>query len=349
MRAKLAVTVVLGLALFAAPAWAGGSDTSSPECYTVSAGWNAPNGTTVFNRGQQGVTRAIVDAMGESRTHTMISHGPNTWVSHSTMYSPGTNGVCKACDEPVRANELQAGYPGASRVNQGAIYSEIYGEGGVDYVYYQGPPSLGVTAANTLLNNCPTQHVNSRDNSNYLYRYLWNDGTPIVYNPYGFRNGEACGTGDSTYKSSTGGLTCSLFAAHVQRNALGSAYPVQPYTYGSGQVCNALNTLKSKVESDCNSGQGFWSSVGAGIACTFCDLDLNVCDDAGRQVGRCFLNNNCDNGHDDTNCDGATATTVSPDRVGGWAVHPTNATVWAPYGNSTVSWNQPGSSYGCWF
>ncbi|MBI5482443.1 MAG: hypothetical protein HY906_26545 [Deltaproteobacteria bacterium] len=116
--------------------------------------------------------------------------------------------------------------------------------------------------------------------------------------------------------------------------------------YGTTVTCNGAKALRDAVESECNSGQGFWTSLGAGIACTFCDLDTNVCDDAGRQAAWCFSSNNCEKGGSTYSCPSVSSVTISPDRVGSWqgAV----GSIWAAQ-NNTLSWNQGGSQYGCWF
>src|SRR4051794_10869105 len=51
------------------------------ECGMTTADWNVPNGGVVFNRGD-GPIRNVVDAIGEYRTHSMLSHGPGTGMTH---------------------------------------------------------------------------------------------------------------------------------------------------------------------------------------------------------------------------------------------------------------------------
>src|SRR5262245_16629796 len=110
------------LMIFSGAALAGASDTSDSACGSSPSGWHAPNGSLVLSRGGEGPVTAVLDAVGEYRTHSMMSHGPGGEVTHETMYSPGTNGWPTYCSTPLKVGELRDGYPGASRVNQGAIY-----------------------------------------------------------------------------------------------------------------------------------------------------------------------------------------------------------------------------------
>jgi hypothetical protein len=55
----------------------------------------------------------------------------------------------------------------------------------------------------------------------------------------------------------------------------------------------------------------------------------------------------------------STATSISPDRLGGWSGHPwqghidgtegSGVSVWAADNEQTVQWSSPGNGYGCWF
>ena len=43
-----------------------------------------------------------------------------------------------------------------------------------------------------------------------------------------------------------------------------------------------------------------------------------------------------------------TATSISPDRIGGWGVHPIASTLWASDYSHQLQWNSGGNVYGCW-
>ena len=62
MRRLLAGSVAVSALALAGTAEASG------ECGSTAAGWNAPNGAVVFDRGP-GPIRDVLDAVGEYRTH----------------------------------------------------------------------------------------------------------------------------------------------------------------------------------------------------------------------------------------------------------------------------------------
>ncbi len=119
---------------------AGGSDTNDVACGSTPAGWDAPKGAIVTTRGE-GPVKAVLDAVGEYRTHNMLSHGAGGWVTHSTMHEPGQNAWPTVCSRPLRANELEKGWPGGSQVSQGAIYTFLYGGSSPIHLKYQIDPA----------------------------------------------------------------------------------------------------------------------------------------------------------------------------------------------------------------
>src|SRR5512140_916299 len=134
---RLALSVAALALGFSTSALAGSSDTSDVACGSAPAGWNAPNGALVLDRGEGGPVTAVLDSVGEYRTHSMLSHGPGSWVSHETMHNPGTNGWPTYCSTPARVGDIRDGYPGASRINQGAIYQFTYSGGAPSFIAYQ--------------------------------------------------------------------------------------------------------------------------------------------------------------------------------------------------------------------
>src|SRR5581483_7444518 len=104
---------------------------------------------------------------------------------------------------------------------------------------------------------------------------------------------------------------------------------------------------------------GFWSSL-LPIALQFsgwCGLNNpfdpfpNLCARGANQVANCMATGNCSSTDPRiwqgvVNDPSATAVSISPDNLAGrynW-----NATVWSPDYPHQVSWNSPGSVYGCW-
>lgn len=346
----------LAAAVLAAPAaLAGSSDTSAVACGSTAAGWNAPNGALVLSRGGGGPVAAVLDAVGEYRTHSMFSHGPGGEVTHETMYTPGTNGWPTYCSTPLKVNELTSGYPGAGRINQGAIYTFLYGGGGsLEFIGYQrsrnsaGYNANGETVSNWLLNSMPTVGATSKkDGGASLRRYLGPNGAVLNYVLYQYRDLGPVNEGGVGWNN---GMVCSTMLAHAQyRAGLGA---VSAYTYDHTKLQTAGNALYNSVESECNSGLGFWSSVGSTISCF-----ENICDDAGRQVRNCMAAGRCDT--DDGNVwssiynnSSTVSRSISPDRIGGWSGHPytgTGVSVWSYDTTNTLQWNSGGNVYGCWF
>jgi hypothetical protein len=293
----------------------------------------------------------------------MLAHG-NGWVTHATMYSPQTTGWPTYCSAPLDANELGNGYPGASAVSPGAIYAFLYGNGSsLEHIGYQRscnsgecPNHDGSDIAGWVWNWIPYEWAVSRqDASQGLYRLLV--GTPprpANYSLYQYRAIERVNFGGVAWNN---GTVCSTFLAYAQYMA--QKRPVAAHTYSHEAIVSAMNGLIGAVESECRSGIGFWKNIAVNITCF-----ENICDDAARQVANCMAVGRCD-----TDDDGAgntfagvrddpstTATSISPDRLGGWSGHPwegyldaSGVSVWAADAEQALQWNSGGSVYGCWY
>ncbi len=350
-------SAALVAAVIASPAaLAGSSGTSDVACGSTSAGWSAPNGALVLSRGSGGgPVAAVLDAVGEYRTHSMFSHGPGGQVTHETMYTPGTNGWPTYCSTPVKAGELTTGFPGASRINQGAIYQFFYGGGGnLQHLGYQrsrtsaGYDTKGESVSTWLLNSMPTVATTSKQNSGQSFlRYKGVNGAVLNYVLYQYRDLENVHTGGTSWNN---GMVCSTLLAHAQYRAGFGA--VEPKVYSHSQLQTAGNELYESVKDECNSGLGFWSSIGSTITCF-----ENICDDAGRQVRNCMAAGQCNTDSSSvwnniSNDSSTVARSISPDRLGGWSGHPwsgAGVSVWAYDSSNTIQWNSGGNVYGCWF
>ncbi|MFL5343306.1 MAG: hypothetical protein ACJ8AT_00835 [Hyalangium sp.] len=345
------------VAAIAAPtALAGATSTSDVSCGSSSSGWNVPNGAIVLSRSSGGgPVTAVLDAVGEYRTHSMFSHGPGGQVTHETMYTPGTTGWPTYCSTPINPGELTSGYPGAGRINQGGIYQYLYGGGGsLEYIAYQrsrtsaGYDTKGETVSNWLLNSMPTVATASRqDGGQTFYRYKGPNGYPLNYVLYQYRDLETVNTGGAGWNN---GMVCSTLISHAQYRA---GFPaIDAYTYNHSLLQTAGNSLESSVENECNTGLGFWKGIGSTITCF-----ENICDDAGRQVRNCMSAGRCDtdDGSIWSNIYNNAATvsrSISPDRLGGWSGHPytgSGVSLWAYDTSNTIQWNSGGNVYGCWF
>ncbi|HEY8208843.1 MAG TPA: hypothetical protein VIG99_15240 [Myxococcaceae bacterium] len=335
-------------------AYAGSSDTSDVACGSAPAGWNVPNGSLVLTRGSGGPVTAVLDSVGEYRTHSMISHGPGGEVTHETMHNPGTNGWPTYCSTPLRVGELRDGYPGASRINQGAVYRTLYGSGTLEYIAYQrsrtaaGYDENGATVANWILSSMPTVTVTSQQNGGQtLKRLIGPNGAILQYVLYQYRDLGNVNYGGTGWNN---GMVCSTLLGHANYRAGFGA--VNAFAYNHSQLQTAGNALYNSVESECNSGLGFWGSIGTSITCF-----ESICDDAARQVRNCMSAGQCNTDSSSvwngiSNDASTVARSISPDRLGGWSGHPytgAGVSVWAYDTSNTVQWNAGGTLYGCWF
>jgi len=326
-RLALATTFAVSIALGTTTADAGPSGTSDVACGSTSAGWNAPRGALVASRGK-GPVGAVIDAIGEYRTHIMMSHGigASSWVTHSTMFSPGTTGWPTYCSTPVNPGELEHGFPGTSQSNQGAIYQFLNGSGAPQYLAYTIASSGNQrTDAESVADHAwyeaPYQWRASQQNSGQgLYvlgdqlacQYQWTGSSyanncPASWN--GTNDGCDCGCQYSdpdcfkrfeysTYQykniesrgtagfSANNGTQCSSVMSHFLYRDTGGAQQITSHTYSHAQIVAAGNGLYNSVEHECDDGLGFWGGVGTAITCF-----EGICDDAARQVRNCFIDN----------------------------------------------------------
>jgi hypothetical protein len=341
MRRLLAGSVVVSAMALAGTAQAEG------ECGWTSAGWNAPNGAVVFDRGP-GPIRDVLDAIGEYRTHSMLSHGPGGTVSHATMQTPTQASWPGVCTKPITPTDLQYGYPGLEQVNQGGIYMYMYGNSSASSEWtgwQQGDPSHAAIIADSVWYNHPfVSDISRHDPGQYIDRPVRNSYR-VNYSLFQYRDlqtaHELPGTADNN------GMVCSTFLAYAH-NYAGRGL-VTPHTYSHEQIANAANSLYTGVYNQCKQSLGWFTNALLTVACPF----YNVCGNAGNQVANCMSANRCDTSddrhwkavRDDGN---TTATSISPDRIGGWGVHPMNNTIWGPDYSHQLQWNSGGNVYGCW-
>jgi hypothetical protein len=402
-RAPFLGIVFVGLVGLIAPrAHAGGSDTSSIACGWSQSGWSAPKGALVANYGS-GPVRAVLQALGETRTHIILSHGPGNWATQSTMFDPGTNGWPTYCDTPVRAGEMRHGYPGGSQVQQGGIYTYLFGHGAQHYVGYTIAPSganrsVAAATADYAWYEMPWVGTTSmRDGNQGFYLLGETEKKACYYNnwnsywqnnclPEWFGDGFCdcgCQTEDPDCVANSGfhrieysffnylntqgrpfsewttehGSQCSSFIAQLYRLEAGDY--IDPATYSHAQVVAAGNALYSAVYSECKSGLGDWGNIGAAVTCAFPYFDLDICDDAARQVRNCFINPGYCNSSSSSpwsslaGNQSVLAWSVSPDRLVGVGAHNPSGRAhtgpWAGNAEVAVQWNSGGNVYGCWY
>jgi hypothetical protein len=359
-RRSTGVVAVVGLVMAAGPSSRAGG-TGSDACGSSPASWNVPAGAIVLSRAS-GPVSGVLSALGEYRTHSMIAHG-NGWATHAAMYTPSMTGWPTYCSTPLDGGELEKGYPGASQIQEGGIYQFLYA-GSLEYIAFQRgcssvacPNGDGQQVADWIWNTIPFDWTNSKQGTDGLYRI--EIGTPPAVAPYSlyqFRDIQSLQTGGGTWNN---GVVCSTLISYSQYMAGRGA--ITAYTYSHDQVVSGINGLLGSVEDECNQGIGFWQGVAATITCF-----QGICDNAARQVTNCMAVGRCDTDSSGSNTyasvrddPNSTATSISPDRLGGWSGHPwqgyvdgtegSGVSVWAADNEQTVQWNSPGNVYGCWF
>lgn len=316
------------------------------ECGSTSAGWNAPNGAVVFDR-SNGPIRDVLDAVGEYRTHSMLSHGPGAAVSHATMATPTQTPWPEVCSKPIDGFQLRYGYPGLEQINQGGIYMSLYGTGtGPEWTgWQQGDPAQAALIGDSIwYNHAYISDVSRHDSGQYIDRPVRN-GARVNYSLFQYRDLESANLIPGG--AMNGGMVCSTFMAYAHNYA--GRGVVTPHRYSHAQIANASNSLYVGIYNTCKESLGWFTDAMLTMACPF----TNVCGNAGNQVANCMSANVCDSSdgrywksvRDDPN---ATATSISPDRIGGWGVHPIQNTLWGPDYTHQLQWNSGGNVYGCW-
>ena len=255
-------------------------------------GWNVPNGSTVFVRGP-GPIKDVLTAVGEYRSHSMLSMGPGGWVTHATSKTPivtSDRGVCGSeCANPLDATFLHNSTPGLEQVTQGAIYAFLYGGDGQDYIGYQnaihGTTDWGQPISSFAWNEGGgfwyQWTTSSADSSQGFYTITYN-GTPVHYGWNQYMNIQQVAHGVPGLDT---GVVCSTSLAMWQHlGAPGYGPDVLPRTYGSSLISSGANALFNSIKSECEGQVGFFSSAGAalnqigmGILCGGCGAGCGLC------------------------------------------------------------------------
>jgi hypothetical protein len=365
----------LGATLAASAVLAQGSPARADVlCGSTSAGWNVPNGATVFEE-SPGVIESVLAAVGEYRSHSMLSRGPDGWVTHATSITPPVNGdrnfLGSECSAPVSQNFLNASTPGLETISQGAAYTFLYGNGPINFIGYQSG-QMGVQGgSNPAIGNLFVgtgmswvDWYSTGDSSQVVWAEAYN-GTQIHYGWYQYMNVQ--GTAQGVPGANTG-VVCSTSLALWQHDALsktsGYTGDVIPRSYPGSLIGNAATALYNGVYSECSQQTGgMFSSFGSFLqnigTCTLC-LNCNICNAAANQVVNCFANNDCGSSNPSewqSIAANSTAVSISPDDIGCWNA-PSNgsgapctgngSSVWGWDISETVQWNSGGNSYSCW-
>jgi hypothetical protein len=364
--------IVVVMVAFAVPL-AAASARADVICGSAPASMNIPPGAIGLSV-MDGPVAAVLKGAGETRTHSFIVHG-NGWVTHSTRQDPVQ--AEDYCAHPLEPEGLRYGYPGAEQIKQGGLYAYYYGSSGggpaaggvaassgVTSFYYQNGNgdglNRGAAVADWLWSSAPYETVCHDGECFYRVGFSGAPSAHSSYSLYQYRNMEGINNGATP---SIQGNVCSTYIAYGQFKA-GQGAINNKNDYDHTVVVNALNSLWNTVNSNCENALGFWKNHFGSLSCThatskfpFISVDFNLCDQAADQVTDCFSTGVCDTGdnapwlgvRDDA---GSTATSISPDALGGWSGHPHGAAapypVWSYDSNNSVFWNSGGSVYGCW-
>jgi hypothetical protein len=324
-RAVVGVGVLAGVLGFAESARA------QTVCGTTPAGWNVPAGDPVFVSGP-GPVYSVLSSVGEYRSHSMLSRGPDGWVTHATSITPPTNSslspywtpFCSSCGSecwnPIQPSFLYASKPGLETVSQGAIYTFLYGGGspsvgstglgpGENFIAYQrGTPTGGSSANQTAIGNmflgagmAWDGWWSGSDSSQYVWGTSYN-GSAINYGWFQYMNVQGAAQGVPGVDT---GVVCSSSLAMWQHDALsttsGYSGDVTARTYSN--ISTAASALWNGVQSECNSTTGWFSSVGSffenlgwnALCVGAAEEGEGVCGAAADQMTNCFALNQCGN------------------------------------------------------
>ena len=343
-------------------------------CGSTSAGWNVPNGAIVLEN-SPGPVASVLAAVGEYRSHSMLSRGPDGWVTHATSITPPANGdrnlLGQECSAPINPAFLVAATPGLETVSQGAIYTFLYAGGNLNFIGYQSGQSGVTGGGNATIGNdfigtgmSWLNWSSPQDSKQTVWAEAYN-GTHIHYGWYQYMNVQ--GTAQGVPGVNTG-VVCSSSLALWQHDALGSSPgytgDVLPRSYPSSLITPAANALYNAVYNECHSQVGdAFASLGSALqaigTCGLC-FDCDLCDEAADQMVNCFANNDCTSSNA-SEWQGivsrSAAVSISPDDIGCWN-SPSNGTgapcsgngssVWGWDNSETVQWNSGGNSYSCW-
>jgi hypothetical protein len=361
------------------------SASDKTPCGSSPAGTNMPNGVVFLSAGA-GPVKATLNGVGETRSHSGISHGFGMY-THSTMHEPNTRDWDESgmscgvfgdycCDGPLRGSELQNGYPGMEQINGGGLYTFYYLNGAaVDFLSYQRSynssgaldPSRGEAVANWLWSSS-----NYSSAGNGVWRVGFSDGGGAWsnYSFYQYRNYQGINYGSTPWNR---GDVCSTSLAYAQHmsgqgdiwnNRSHDQVPGMANSYAHNLIVPGIDALYNAIYNDCQTGSDLLSDIGSALTCW-----EDICDDAARQVAGCFadgINGTCNhdtdrwaqvrnNQWDSYPWDGngyAVTVSISPDNIGGWGgwqFGTSSASIWSRDGSQTTAWNNGGSVYGCFF
>jgi hypothetical protein len=315
------------IALISLPREAHAFQDENPRCFATAPTWNAERGALV-SASSSGPVAAVVNALGESRTHVMISNGD--WATESTTRVPSivnqsmtigiwpftTTITVPYAPMPLEPMELAAGSPGFSMINMGGAYAYW---ANAPQVFRQVPrrtlqdvlhPELcgnvckAQGTSDWLWFEVPYETVAAPGNSIY-YSLGSANGGPFVHTSYGFHQymagllrGSYAFEGEATWLR---GIECAQVPTYAYRkfvnahnpNILSGSSWVYPHQYTHNETVNAGVALWYSVYNSCKAvDPGFWGKLGNSLLSLGGGADLKdtTCNHAAWQVLNCFFN-----------------------------------------------------------
>jgi hypothetical protein len=315
--------VVAGAAIVAVIAMPTSSLAFEPDpyhCYSTAPLWNAPRGAIVSGT-SEGPIRSVLNGVGETRTHSMISNGD--WATHSTSLQPSIKtvnvtiagikvGTTPDSDKPLKPSELAAGQPGFSQIDMGGAYAYWRGASQTWTQIY--PPPLATELANPSLCGNGCKAAGTADwlwasapyqASGTMYLLGWLDQAGNVHHlSYGlhqFMNGiDRITTGLETEDWGGRGIVCSQVEPYAYVHWVNETNPyitsgtgaMTYQTYSHAETANAGNALWYSVYNQCmGADPGFWASLASGILSLYYggSIQDKICNHAAWQVLNCFF------------------------------------------------------------
>jgi len=354
-----------------------GAGLGGSVCASSSAHWNAPNGALVSARsGTHSPVNRAITSMGGYRTHTMLSNGPD-WITHAAIKVQSRSGS-SACQypEPLVPSSVSYGGPGASQINNAAVYDYLFVNDGVEYLVYQ-PGNADGTNKGAAIANWAWSTMPYASKGTAGYQLLTPGGKSIFY-----KMGELAQFSYRYESDGRDGTICSEFAWSLQYRYNDTVPPTVPPFWciiGGGpcqyqpwvtvphqQSADALNAFYNQVRSIClNENVGIVEWVGTPLACGVSASD--ICTRAANQMTNCIAwwTDACSDNYVyaggspspvydspwkmSARASSFTANTLSPDQLSGWAPYTTDFSTWDYSGDFPVTWNSSGGAvYGCW-
>ncbi len=372
--APIASTIAFSIALLSLSRDARAFDDENPRCFATAPTWNAAKGALV-SASSPGPVAAVVSALGESRTHVMLSNGD--WATESTTRVPSvvtestTVGIWPLtitvpvphAAMPLQPVELAQGSPGFSQINMGGAYAywanapQVFRQlplrDAADTIHPElcGNQCKAQGTADWLWAEVPYQTVAA--GSSFYYSLGSNFGGPFVHTTYGFHqymDGLLRGTyaveGEAPWMR---GIECAqvptysyskFISAHNPAIKAGSFW-VSPHQYTHDETVNAGVALWYSVYNSCKGRDtGYWAKVGNDILAYASGLNYQEtgCNNAAWQVLNCFFSgeDQAGGGCHDTSSTAWNAYTANANAAGANSISPDGVMGLGPRANRAV-------------